>query len=95
MEILAFLYFMLFCAMIFGAIYTLFRLLVYFGKSDADDFRDLRCSQCRTQKKPIRTGIVRNLVEFELRCRKCGYISWDIPEKTNLSIHNSPDEFIN
>ena len=92
MEILPFLFFTLFCIIIVGAIYGLFRLLLHFGRSDADEFRDVRCPQCGTQRKPIKTGAVRNLVEIEQRCPKCDYISWDIPEKTNLSTRSSPDD---
>ena len=47
-------------------IYALFRILLYFGRSDADELRDVRCTQCQTQRKPIKTGAVRNLVEIEL-----------------------------
>ena len=72
MEILSFLLFILLCIMILGVIYGLFRLLLYFGRSDGDEFRDLRCSQCQTQRKPIKTGVVRNLVEIELRCPVSG-----------------------
>ena len=73
-------------------IYGLFRILLYFGKSDADELRDVRCSQCQTQRKPIKTGAIRNLVEVELRCPVCGHVSWDIPAKTNLSIPSSSDD---
>lgn len=92
MEILPFLFFILFCAIVLVVVYGLFRILLYFGKSDADEFRDMRCPQCQTQRKPIKTGAVRNLVEVELRCPVCGYVSWDIPAKTNLSIRSSPDD---
>ena len=92
MEILPFLFFTLFCIIILGVLYGLFRLLIHFGRSDADEFRDVRCPQCQTQRKPIKIGVVRNLVEIEQRCPECGYISWDIPAKTNLSTRSSPDD---
>ena len=92
MEILPFLLFILFCAVILVMIYGLFRILLYFGRSDADEFRDVRCSQCETRRKPTKTGAIRNLVEVELRCPVCGHVSWDIPAKTNLSVPSSPDD---
>ena len=65
---------------------------LYFGRSDGDELRDLRCSQCQTQRKPIKTGVVRNLVEIELRCpgvrpRFLGYSS-----ENDLSTRSSPDD---
>ena len=92
MEILPFLFFILFCVIILGIIYGLFRLLHHFGRSDADEFRDVRCPGCQTRRKPVKTGAVRNLVEAELRCPVCGGVSWDIPAKTNLSTRSTPDD---
>lgn len=80
-----FLVFSLFCVFIIALLYALFKMGAYFGRSDVDEFRAVRCPGCHTRRKPERTGTVRNLVELEMRCPRCGYISWDIPPKTNLS----------
>lgn len=79
------LYLILFCLAIVGLLFVLFKIFSYYGKSDWDEFRSKRCSQCDTQKKPQKTGVVRNLVELEMHCPVCGFLSWDIPPKTNLS----------
>lgn len=73
------------CVFIIVLLLILFKIGAYFGRSDADEFRAVRCSQCQTRRKPEKTGAVRNLVELEMRCPRCGFISWDIPPKTNLS----------
>lgn len=80
-----FLIFILVCAFIVGLLFVLFKMSAYFGRSDADKFRAVRCSVCQTRRKAEKTGTVRNLVEFELKCPVCGHISWDVPPKTNLS----------
>lgn len=77
--------FSLICLIIIGLLFILFKIFSYYGKSDWDEFRSLHCSQCDTKKKPQKTGKVRNLVELELQCPVCGFFSWDIPPKTNLS----------
>ena len=82
---LPFLIFSFVCVFIVVLLVVLFKVGAYFGKSDADEFRAVRCPQCQTRRKPEETGTIRNLVELELRCPRCGYISWDIPPKTNLS----------
>lgn len=92
MDILPFLLFLLFCMMLVGIICGLFWLLGRFGSGEADERPTNRCPQCGTRRKPRKTGKVRNLVEIELRCLKCGYRSWDIPPKTNLS-KSSTDKF--
>ena len=85
MEIIPFLIFVLCCIAIVGAIYGLFCLLTRFGRGESHDLRSVRCPQCDTQRKPRRTGRVMNLVQAELQCPACGYISWDIPPRTDLS----------
>lgn len=85
MEIIPFLLFVLCCIAIVGAVCGLFYLLVHFGRGESYDLRSVRCPQCNTQRKPRRTGKVRNLVEAELECPVCSYISWDIPPRTDLS----------
>ena len=85
MKFLPFLLFVLFCFLLVGLIRGLFYLLVRFGRTEADKSRMARCPQCQTRRKPHKTGDVRNLVEYELQCPECGYISWDIPPKIHLS----------
>ncbi len=85
MEIIPFLLFILCYIVIVGVVCGLFYLLVRFGRGESYDLRSVRCPQCRTQRKPRKTGNVRNLVEAELRCPVCGYISWDTPPRTDLS----------
>lgn len=85
MEIIPFLLFILCCLGIVGSICGLFYLLTRFGRGESYDLRSVRCLQCSTQRKPRRTGRVMNLVESELECPICGYISWDIPPRTDLS----------
>ncbi len=85
MEIVPFLLFVLCCFVIVGLICGLFYILVRFGQGESDGLRSVRCPQCQTQRKPRKTGVIRNLVEEELRCPECGFISWDIPPKTDLS----------
>ena len=85
MEIIPFLLFILCCLAIVGAVCGLFCLLIHFGRGESHDLRSVRCPQCRTQRKPRKTGKVKNLVEAELQCPVCGYISWDIPPRTDLS----------
>ena len=80
-----FLIFSFVCVFIVVLLLILFKIGSHFGRSDADEFRAVRCPQCQTRRKPEKTGTIRNLVELELRCPRCGYISWDIPPKTNLS----------
>lgn len=80
-----FLIFSCVCIFIVALLFVLFKIAAYFGRSDADEFRAARCPQCQTRRKPEKTGAVRNLVEHEMRCPRCGFISWDIPPKTNLS----------
>ena len=82
---LPFLIFSCVCVFIIVLLFVLFKIGAYFGRSDADEFRAVRCPQCQTRRKPEKTGSVRNLVELEMRCPRCGFISWDIPPKTNLS----------
>lgn len=82
---LPFLIFSLVCVFIVVLLLVLFKIGAYFGRSDVDEFRAVRCPQCQTRRKPEKTGAVKNLVELELRCPRCGYISYDIPPKTNLS----------
>jgi len=82
---LPFLIFSLVCVLIVVLLLVLFKIGAYFGRSDVDEFRAVRCPQCQTRRKPEKTGAVRNLVELEMRCPRCGFISWDIPPKTNLS----------
>lgn len=79
---------------IVGLLYVLFKIFSYYGKSDWDEYRSVRCSLCETQKKPQKTGVVRNLVELEMQCPVCGFISWDIPNKTNLSKRSSDIDHI-
>lgn len=79
---------------IVGLLYALFKIFSYYGKSDWDEFRSVRCPQCNTQKKPQKTGVVRNLVELEMQCPVCGFLSWDIPPKTNLSKWSSDIDHI-
>ncbi len=80
-----FLIFSLFCFFLVLLLFVLLKIGAYFGKSDVDELRAVRCPQCETRRKPEKTGAVRNLVELEMRCPRCGYISWDVPPKTNLS----------
>ena len=88
-----FLFFTFFCIFIIALLLVLFKIGAYFGKSDADEFRAVRCPQCQTRRKPEKTGVVRNLVELEMCCPRCGYISWDVPPKTNLSTRpNNPND---
>ena len=82
---LPFLIFSLVCVFIVVLLLALFKIGAYFGRSDVDEFRAVRCPQCQTRRKPEKTGAVRNLVELEMRCPRCGFISYDIPPKTNLS----------
>lgn len=84
-TLVPFLIFSLFCVGVVAVLLALFKMGAYFGRSDADEFRAVRCPECQTKRKPERTGRVRNLVEREMRCPQCGYISWDVPPKTNLS----------
>ena len=84
-TLVPFLIFSLFCILIVVLLLLLFKIGAYFGKSDADEFRAVRCPQCQTRRKPEKTGTVRNLVELEMQCPRCGHISWDVPPKTNLS----------
>ena len=85
MEITSFLLFVLCCIVIVGAVCGLFYLLTRFGRGESHDLRSAHCPQCRTQRKPRKTGNVRNLVESELQCPVCDYISWDVPPRTDLS----------
>lgn len=85
MEIIPFLLFIVCCIAIVGALFGLFYLLTRFGRGESHELRSVRCPQCQTQRKPRRTGKVRNLVEAELECPVCSYISWDIPPRTDLS----------
>ena len=88
-----FLIFSLFCILSVVLLLILFKIGAYFGKSDVDEFRAVRCPQCQTRRKPEKTGTVRNLVELEMQCPRCGHISWDIPPKTNLSTRpNDPNK---
>lgn len=89
LPFLPFLLFGLFCVFIVAVLLVLFKIGAHFGRSDADEFRAIRCPQCNTRRKPEKTGTVRNLVELEMRCTRCGHISWDIPPKTNLSARPS------
>ncbi len=82
---LPFLIFSFVCVFIVLLLFILFKIGAYFGRSDVDEFRAVRCPQCQTRRKPEKTGGVRNLVELEMCCPRCGHISWDIPPKTNLS----------
>ncbi|MCZ6676425.1 MAG: hypothetical protein O7E52_04160 [Candidatus Poribacteria bacterium] len=77
--------FILCCFVIVALLYGLFYTLVRFGRGESYDLRSTHCPTCQTQRKPRKTGVVRNLVEEELQCPECGYISWDIPPKTDLS----------
>ena len=86
---LSFFLFGFICLIIIGILFILLKIFLIYGKSDADEFRVTRCPGCDTDKKPQKTGDVRNLVELKLRCPICGYISWDIPPKTNLSKRSS------
>ena len=85
MEIVPFLLFIACCIAIVGALFGLFYLLTRFGRGESYELRSVRCPQCQTQRKPRRTGKVRNLVETELECPACRYISWDVPPRTDLS----------
>ena len=84
-SFLPFLIFVVVCLFIVVLLVVAFKIGAHFGRSDVDEFRAARCGQCQTRQKPVKTGTVRNLVEFEMRCPRCGHISWDIPPKTNLS----------
>ena len=77
---LPFLIFSFICVFIVGLLLILFKIGAYFGRSDVDEFRAVRCPQCQTRRKPEKTGEVRNLVEHEMRCPRC-VISWDIHQK--------------
>lgn len=83
------LFFSVICLSIVGLLFILFKIFSYYGKSDWDEFRSVRCLQCNTHKKPQKTGVVQNLVELEMQCPICGFLSWDIPPKTNLSKRKS------
>lgn len=85
MDIVPFLLFILCCFGIVGIICLLFYILVRFGRAETDELRSFHCPQCQTLRKPRKTGNVRNLIEDELQCPVCGYISWDVPPKTSLS----------
>ena len=84
-SFLPFLIFVVVCLFIIVLLVVAFKIGAYFGRSDVDEFRAVRCVKCQTRRKPVKTGTVRNLVEFEMRCPRCGHISWDVPPKTNLS----------
>lgn len=86
MEIVPFLLFILCCFVFVGVICGLFYILIRFGRTEADELRSARCPLCQTMRKPHKTGNVRNLVEDEWQCPECGYLSWESPPKTNLSI---------
>ena len=63
-----FLIFSFICVFIIVLLLVLFKIGAHFGRSDADEFRAVRCPQCQTRRKPEKTGTVRNLVELEMRC---------------------------
>ena len=86
MTIAPFLIFLLCCLAFVGVVFLLLWTLVRFGRSESYQMRSKRCPSCGTYRKPIKTGNVRNLVEDELRCPVCGYVTWDVPPKTNLSV---------
>ena len=82
-----FLIFSFVCVFIVVLLLILFKIGAHFGRSDADEFRAVRCPQCQTRRKPEKTGTIRNLVELELRCPRCGYISYGIFHRKRTSLH--------